>query len=1547
MSEPFNRSRAAALFISAVCLLALALSFFVRPGPAASAPQDVTVRITETGFDPPLSSIAAGEAVTFVNDTDQPLTLTDSTTSLTYLPVSLGARPTAIAGPTAIGGATATGAPAAATFSRLIPPGGSYKMLFPQTGDFPLFIVELPSLHIWITVLLPPGGQVRGLLYADLRRFDDNVQADDDLGRIHLPDITVILRTPADVEVERVRTDLSGRFSFPHQRAGTYKLCWEGAGFSAACHGAPLVISSQSVHVGELVVQIAKSSSHAAVYGRARFADHSLPRYFEPYANVNAFTTLQLLDGGAAVAKVYVNNSGHYLIPNAPVQKNLTIEATNENGLDEYSLVAGALLPAHAFHMDLRLLNHRPLIEHVSATQAGEYARAADPGTTVALDVAATDPDGDPLSYYWLLPTFAGSLSANTGANVTWTLPAVEAVYRVEIIAYDGRGGYAKSSISVDANADGVLFAGRVVTPGNAPIAGALVDVNGETATTNAAGYVSLRAPQADVYILDISAGGYAPLSRIYTDGQTGGVWTLTPAEVVTVDPTQPIDVQDEQPVCPGAPSQRIPWDKYPIQAAPHYQNENGEPVSVGAAGVDFADLTANTTYIVGNSFVDSDVPMTVDLFTLLNGQTTEGGNARVDDNQAAGGSGLDLALNNVNIEFDLDRSVSVLTVQYGYFGGNVNLRINDALGNEADFLALNGQTLGGVTVAVSQPAGQPLGSLTLTGKIDRVAIGGQELWIDDVLFDPISRLPRDLPCPPGLRVQIPANALQDEAGNPPPGLVEVAVGTYDILAPDGMPGDYTVAGAPGDQLGMESFGAGSVQITDGTNVYNLKPGQTATLTMPVAPIHALFDRPIPPTIPNLLYNRATGEWEEVGQWTLSGDVYVTQVSHLSEFNSDLVSTDPACIRIASNTLPATYRLEVTIPRGPNAAPKVLSGTIDNSVPFHTVYRLPTNTMITLVVIHATQDVPIGTFVVSSGGVKDDPTELRPDYPYNDCQAEVVLYDPELEDPPSLSQSPANSFLHGLTSFFATTFDEFTGSTPANGATGVAFATATADYYEQIDPHHRRETLAEFIAANDFTTETHAIYANSADLGFGRDMHCARHEVSPGVFDVACYVSNYGNGYNDLTDGGGGGPGTPDTTDFQQVADQHDGNAANNVNPVATVAMEYSRVEDPLDPNLFISATRIVKFYVYGANGARVDGTNPAVVNGAGAVATNNAFVELDGFGGRPLPQLCMVCHGGSANFSGLPSATNPPLFNSSGDADLGSVFLPFDLNSFTIVDGYLPAFNKAAQQAEFRDLNQLFVDVTNPGAPIREVIDYMYPPVGGPGAGDQDQVFTVDGWDDEAAHADMYDTVMTPACRACHVAQVNAIGPTFQTAAQAVALAPQILQKVCVQGVMPHARATYDRFWKSINPHQPARLVAWGETYAAPLAWEECATAGPDDAPPIPDVVFHNTDIQPIWNSSCAFSGCHGGGAPAAGMDLTAANAYGEIVNVPSSELGTMDRIDPFNENLSYIWHKINGTQGGVGGSGSAMPPPSGGLGASQLATILQWIEDGAAEAP
>jgi hypothetical protein len=110
-------------------------------------------------------------------------------------------------------------------------------------------------------------------------------------------------------------------------------------------------------------------------------------------------------------------------------------------------------------------------------------------------------------------------------------------------------------------------------------------------------------------------------------------------------------------------------------------------------------------------------------------------------------------------------------------------------------------------------------------------------------------------------------------------------------------------------------------------------------------------------------------------------------------------------------------------------------------------------------------------------------------------------------------------------------------------------------------------------------------------------------------------------------------------------------------------------------------------------------------------------------------------------------------------------------------------------------------------------------------------------------------------------------------------------------------------------------------------------------------DAVTFAADIQPIFSGSCATSGCHA--LPSANpankpMVLSAGQAYDNIVNVPSGQLPSMDRIEPGNPNLSYLIRKLEGTHGQVGGSGSRMPIGNP-LPTSTMNTLRQWVSEGA----
>lgn len=117
-----------------------------------------------------------------------------------------------------------------------------------------------------------------------------------------------------------------------------------------------------------------------------------------------------------------------------------------------------------------------------------------------------------------------------------------------------------------------------------------------------------------------------------------------------------------------------------------------------------------------------------------------------------------------------------------------------------------------------------------------------------------------------------------------------------------------------------------------------------------------------------------------------------------------------------------------------------------------------------------------------------------------------------------------------------------------------------------------------------------------------------------------------------------------------------------------------------------------------------------------------------------------------------------------------------------------------------------------------------------------------------------------------------------------------------------------------------------------------------PIDTVPSPeDSITLSADVQPILTANCAFSGCHAGTNPALGQNLSAGQTYAAIVNVPSQEVPALMRVRPFEPDSSYLVHKIQGTQGSVGGSGGQMPLGGVPLTADQIAIIRAWITAGA----
>jgi hypothetical protein len=312
----------------------------------------------------------------------------------------------------------------------------------------------------------------------------------------------------------------------------------------------------------------------------------------------------------------------------------------------------------------------------------------------------------------------------------------------------------------------------------------------------------------------------------------------------------------------------------------------------------------------------------------------------------------------------------------------------------------------------------------------------------------------------------------------------------------------------------------------------------------------------------------------------------------------------------------------------------------------------------------------------------------------------------------------------------------------------VAYRTAT-----NADPGGNRDTLAHWQSHNGFpgSGEATAIYFNNGDLKFGRNMHCR----VTGSGTTACYVSNSGV------------VGTDDSA--TALSDARDPTKA----PVATVAMEY----DPAAP-----AGLNVQFWAYKGDGSYL------------------AAAALDGQGAKPLPDICLACHNG--------------YFDGTSNKASGAAFLPFDVGSFlydTAGDPHAGSPNAAAVQEQFRQLNNMVLG-TAPGsstinAGYVQLMNLWY--VGGVGTAGHQFSFTRGAAQLSGpgfpGHAPLYDDVVGPACRTCHI--THGSSDNWTSFAQMSALAAVIKSYACGTGsaasqttfnfAMPHAEVPFKKFWK------------------------------------------------------------------------------------------------------------------------------------------------------
>jgi hypothetical protein len=232
---------------------------------------------------------------------------------------------------------------------------------------------------------------------------------------------------------------------------------------------------------------------------------------------------------------------------------------------------------------------------------------------------------------------------------------------------------------------------------------------------------------------------------------------------------------------------------------------------------VEFDDLPVRTQVRVGQTIKSGGVEITGKPYFFVGGQSTSEGVANVRD-LLKPGTLQDISMGNINLDFDFGGTAAGVSLLFGDFGGNTNLRVNGDLRIVEDLSSLNGQLVGGVQVFVAPIDGGF--ELSLDGEVDQFAIGGQEFALDQVVFKGDGRL--EIPVDDSSDELVVSVAWQTDTGgshqtrlfdpddNPVPlGLLQKSPrGTNDVWrVPAPKPGIYRLAV---ENLPQEFFVTGS-----------------------------------------------------------------------------------------------------------------------------------------------------------------------------------------------------------------------------------------------------------------------------------------------------------------------------------------------------------------------------------------------------------------------------------------------------------------------------------------------------------------------------------------------------------------------------------------------------------------------------------------------------------------------------------------------------------------------------------------------------------------
>ncbi len=274
--------------------------------------------------------------------------------------------------------------------------------------------------------------------------------------------------------------------------------------------------------------------------------------------------------------------------------------------------------------------------------------------------------------------------------------------------------------------------------------------------------------------------------------------------------------------------------------------------------------------------------------------------------------------------------------------------------------------------IVVEDPGGAATCSAPLRNRIDWTRFPGpreqrfnhgdgtiREGPYPEALQRAVDRVATGAPYAAGMSVRIPAGAFVDGDGKSPRGEVAVSVAAIDPFAPDGMPGDFTVADPAQDHLTatrfLEAFAAGSVTATADGHPQQLAPLAEATIALAVDPDTlvikgAIEGARLPETLPLLAYDLRRGVWHTAGTASLDDTqgAYVATVTRLGIYAVGRIHGNPTCVAFDAGAIDGNFDLEVTAPFGNTVAVRTATFANRRRNTIHVLANLPADTDIEL-----------------------------------------------------------------------------------------------------------------------------------------------------------------------------------------------------------------------------------------------------------------------------------------------------------------------------------------------------------------------------------------------------------------------------------------------------------------------------------------------------------------------------------------------------------------------------------------------------------------------